>query len=283
MKQACRKARQQMLRFLLLTAVAFLMIYPLLWLAGSTLRDNPELFASAGILPLHPTLDGWRRAFDAYGGQIGLLRAMCNTYLIALPKVLLTLVSVTMTAYGFARFRFRGRHLLMLMLFSTLFLPQTVLYVPQFMLFHKLGWIDSPAYLPLIVPAACACDTVLIIALMQFFRGIPKSYDEAAALDGCNSFQTLLHVLIQQLRPVLISVGVLQLLWSVNDYMGPLLYVNTPSRYPVSVFVKLSMDADSGFAWNRVLAVCLTAMLPQIIVYFAAQRYFIPEPAGIKG
>lgn len=282
MKQARRKACQRMLRFLLLTAGAFLMIYPLLWLAGATLRDNQELFTSAGILPLHPTPEGWRRAFDAYGGQISLLRAMRNTYLIALPKVLLTLVSVTLTAYGFARFRFRGRRLLLMLLFSTVFLPQTVLYVPQFMLFHKLGWIDSPVWLPLIVPAACACDTVLVIALIQFFRSIPKTYDEAAALDGCNSMQTLLHVLIPQLRPMLISVGVLQLLWSVNDYMGPLLYVNTPPRFPVSVFVKLSMDADSGFAWNRVLAVCLTAMLPQILVYFLAQKYFIPEPGGLR-
>jgi oligogalacturonide transport system permease protein len=75
---------------------------------------------------------------------------------------------------------------------------------------------------------------------------------------------------------------VLQLIWAVNDYMGPLLYVRTPSRYPLSVFVKLSMDADSGFAWNRVLAVCCIAMLPQIIVYFTAQRFMTPETGGLK-
>ena len=278
-----RKRCGAVLRFLVLTAGALLMLYPLLWMLGATFRDNKELFSSGGILPKNPTLAGWRRAFTVYGGEIGLLGAMRNTYLIAVPKVLLTLLSVTLTAYGFARFRFRGRRLLTMLLFSTVFLPQTVLYVPQFLLFHKLGWIDSPAYLPLIVPAACAGDTVLVIALIQFLRGIPKTYDEAAALDGCNSLQTLRYVLVPLLRPVLISVGVLQLLWTVNDYMGPLLYVRTPSRYPVSVFVKLSMDADSGFAWNRVLAVCLTAMLPQILVYFAAQRYFIPEPSGLKG
>ena len=282
MKRLSRRTVKRMLRLLLLTAGAFLMLYPLLWLVCATFRGNQELFSSGGILPQKPTLDGWRRAFTVYGGEIGLTGAMRNTYLIALPKVLLTLISVTLTAYGFARFRFRGRRLLTALLFSTVFLPQTVLYVPQFMLFHRLGWINSPAYLPLIVPAACAGDTVLVIALMQFFRSIPKTYDEAAALDGCNSFQTLRYVLVPQLRPVLISVGVLQLLWTVNDYMGPLLYVRTPSRYPVSVFVKLSMDADSGFAWNRVLAVCLTAMLPQILVYFAAQRYFIPETAAVK-
>ena len=282
MKHLRRNFRQRIIRFLLLIAGAAVMVYPLLWLLGATFRENAELFADAGILPVHPTLDGWRRAFDAYGGQISLLRAMRSTYLIALPKVLLTLISVTLTAYGFARFRFRGRRLLAAVLFSTVFLPQTVLYVPQFMLFNRLGWIDSGLYLPLIVPAAFAGDSVLVIMLIQFFRGIPKIYDEAAKLDGCSTFQTLWYILIPLLRPVLISIGVLQLLWTVNDYMGPLLYVKTPARYPVSVFVKLSMDADSGFAWNRVLAVCVAAMLPQIILFFAAQRFSAPETGGVK-
>ena len=268
--------------YLLLIPGAAVMVSPLLWLVGATFRPNAELFSSAGILPLEPVTEGWAGAFAAYGGQIDLLRALLNTYQFVIPKVLLTLISVTLTAYGFSRFEFKGKRMLTAFLFATLFLPQTVLYVPQFVLFNRLGWVDSPQYLPLIVPAALAGDTVLVVMLMQFIRGIPKSYDEAAALDGCNSLQTLWYVLVPMLRPVLVSVGVLQLLWSVNDYMGPLLYVKTPPRYPVSVYVKLSMDADSGFAWNRVLAVCCIAMLPQIILYFAAQRFTTPEAGGLK-
>lgn len=281
-RKPSRMFRVKMIRSILLILGAVVMLYPLLWLLGATFRENTELFASAGILPQHPTLNGWRDAFAAYGGQISLLKAMRNTYLIALPKVILTLCSVTLTAYGFARFDFAGKRLLIFLLFATLFLPQTVLYVPQFVLFSRLGWVDSSAYLPLIVPAALACDTVLIVMLIQFFRGIPRTYDEAAKLDGCSSLQTLIYILAPLLRPVLISVGVLQLLWSVNDYMGPLLYVKSPARYPLSVYVKLSMDADSGFAWNRVLAVCCIAMLPQIVLYFFAQRFTTPEAGGIK-
>ncbi len=277
-----RVSKSAILRYFLLTAGALVMIYPLLWLLGATFRSNQELFSTAGILPRHPVLEGWRKALTSYGGQIGLLKAMRNTYLIAIPKVILTLISVTLTAYGFARFSFKGRRLLTGLLFATLFLPQTVLYVPQFVLFNRLGWIDSPHYLPLIVPAALAGDTVLVVMLIQFFRGIPRTYDEAARLDGCSSLQTLFYILVPLLRPVLISVGVLQLLWTVNDYMGPLLYVKTPARYPLSVYIKLSMDADTGFAWNRVLAVCCIAMLPQILVYFFAQRYMTPEAGGLK-
>ena len=277
-----RVSKSAILRYFLLTAGALVMIYPLLWLLGATFRSNQELFSTAGILPRHPVLEGWRKALTSYGGQIGLLKAMRNTYLIAIPKVLLTLLSVTLTAYGFARFSFKGKRLLTGLLFATLFLPKTVLYVPQFVLFNRLGWIDSPHFLPLIVPAALAGDTVLVVMLIQFFRGIPRTYDEAARLDGCSSLQTLFYILVPLLRPVLISVGVLQLLWTVNDYMGPLLYVKTPARYPLSVYIKLSMDADSGFAWNRVLAVCCIAMLPQILVYFFAQRFMTPEAGGLK-
>ncbi len=270
-----KSARSAIIRYLILTLGALVMVYPLLWLLGATFRSNQELFSTA-------VLDGWKQALTSYGGQIGLLRAMRNTYLIAIPKTILTLLSVTLTAYGFARFSFTGKKLLTALLFATLFLPKTVLYVPQFVLFNKLGWIDSANYLPLIVPAALAGDTVLVVMLIQFFRSIPRTYDEAAKLDGCNSMQTLCYILVPLLRPVLISVGVLQLLWTVNDYMGPLLYVKTPARYPLSVYIKLSMDVDSGFAWNRVLAVCCIAMLPQILVYFFAQRFMTPEAGGIK-
>lgn len=276
-----RKYRYALLRYLLLISGAFVMIYPLLFLVSATFRSNSEIFSTVGLLPAAPTLDGWRNAFADYGGQINLLRAMGNTYAYALPKVLLTLISTTLTAYGFARFQFAGKRLLQILLYCTLFLPQTVLYVPQFVLFERLGWVDSPLYLPLVVPAALAGETALVVMMIQFFRSIPKAYDEAARLDGCHSLQVLWYVLLPMLKPALMTCGVLQLLWSVNDYMGPLLYVKTPSRYPISVFVKLSMDADSGFAWNRVMAVCCVAMLPQIIVFFIVQhRNDMPISAG---
>ncbi len=267
------RTRNVLLRYILLTAAAAIMLYPLLWMVSASFQSNSDIFSSSGIIPHTVTTEGWMQAFASYGGQIDLLRALCNTYLIAVPKVILTLFSITLTAYGFARFRFAGKRLLTGLLYATLFLPQTVLYVPQFLIFDKLHLIDSPYYLPLILPAALGGETVLIVMLIQFFRSIPRNLDEAAALDGCNTFQTLVYILIPQLKPVLFFCGILQLLWTMNDYKGPLLYVKTPSRYPVSVFVKLSMDADCGFAWNRVLAVCCIAMLPQILIYYMREAY----------
>ncbi len=272
-------------KYFVLIAVGLIMIYPLLWMVGATFKPNEEIFTSIGLIPRNPTLEGYKSAFNNYGGDIDLFRAMINTYLIVLPKVLFTLISATLTAYGFSRFDFRGKTVLFAVLMSTLFLPQVVLNVPQFVLFNNIGWINSPLYLPLIVPTMFAIDTYFVFMLVQFMRGIPKELDEAAKVDGCNIMQILWKIITPMLKPALVSVALFQFMWSSNDFMGPLLYVTTPSRFPATLFVKLSMDADKGFDWNRVLAISLISILPSIIVFFAAQKQFVDgiSAGGVKG
>lgn len=273
------------LRYVLLSAVGIVMIYPLLWMVGSTFKNNNEIFSGIHILPRAPTLDGYINAVKSYGGDINLWKAMRNTYLIVLPRVLFTLLSSTLTAYGFARFRFKGSKFLFAVLMSTLFLPQVVLNVPQFLMYTRLGWVDSPVYLPLVLPALFASETYFVFLLIQFLRSIPRELDEAATIDGCNSFQTLTKIIVPMLSPALISVALFQFMWSSNDFMGPLLYVNTPSRYPATIYVKLSMDADTGFEWNRVLAVSLISIIPSLAVFFLAQRRFVEgiSAGSLKG
>ena len=273
------------LRYVLLTAVGIIMIYPLLWMVGSTFKSNNEIFSGIHIIPRAPTLDGYINAVKSYGGDINLWKAMRNTYTIVLPRVLFTLLSSTLTAYGFARFQFRSNKFLFAVLMSTLFLPQVVLNVPQFLMYTRLGWVDSPVYLPLILPALFASETYFVFLLIQFLRSIPRELDEAATIDGCNSFQTLTKIIVPMLSPALISVALFQFMWSSNDFMGPLLYVNTPARYPATIYVKLSMDADTGFAWNRVLAVSLISIIPSLAVFFLAQRRFVEgiSAGSLKG
>lgn len=273
------------LRYVLLTAVGIVMIYPLLWMVGSTFKSNNEIFSGIHIIPRAPTLDGYVNAVKSYGGDINLWKAMRNTYTIVLPRVLFTLLSSTLTAYGFARFQFKSNRFLFAVLMSTLFLPQVVLNVPQFLMYTRLGWVDSPVYLPLILPALFASETYFVFLLIQFLRSIPRELDEAATIDGCNSFQTLTKIIVPMLSPALISVALFQFMWSSNDFMGPLLYVNTPARYPATIYVKLSMDADTGFAWNRVLAVSLISIIPSLAVFFLAQRRFVEgiSAGSLKG
>ena len=168
---------------------------------------------------------------------------------------------------------------------AMLFLPQVVLNVPQYLLFNKFGWVNSPWYLALIVPTLFATESYFIFMLVQFMRNIPREMDEAAQIDGCNSFQTLTRVIAPMLSPAMVSCALFQFMWSCNDFMGPLLYVKTPAKYPAALFVKLSMDADNGFNWNRVLAVSLISIIPQLIVFFLAQNQFVEgiSAGSVKG
>lgn len=262
------------LLYFILTVAGLVMIYPLIWMFSATFKTNSEIFGSISLFTKYPVTDGYQNLFSNYGGNINILGAMRNTLLIIVPKIFFTLVSGVMTAYGFSRFNFRGKKILFAFLIFTLFIPDSVMMIPQFIMFNRFGWIDSPVYTALIVPSLFAFEGYFIFMLVQFMKGIPNELDETAKIDGCESWQILFHVICPLLRPALASCAVFQFIWTSNDYMGPLLYVNTPSRYPLSVFVKLSMDADSGFQWNKVLAVSLVSVIPSLIVFFLSQKVF---------
>ncbi len=282
---SAKRRVSNMLRYAVLIAVGVVMVYPLLWMIGATFKDNVEIFSGIGLIPERPTLEGYRNAMKSYGGDINIWKSMLNTYSYVIPKVIFTLISATLTAYGFGRFQFKGKNFLFAVLMSTLFLPQVVLNVPQFVMFSKLNWVDSRLYLPLIVPTLFATDTYFVFMLIQFMRNIPKELEEAAQIDGCNAVQRLVYVVVPMLMPALVSCALFQFMWSSNDFMGPLLYVKTPANYPAAIFVKLSMDADTGFSWNRVLATSLISIVPSLAVFFMAQDQFVEgiSAGGVKG
>ena len=273
-------------QYFVLILVGVIMIYPLVWMVGATFKSNAEIFAGIGFLTANPTLQGYIDAVTQnYGGDISIWRAFINTYSFVIPKVIFTVISSVIAAYGFSRFKFKGRDMLFGIMISTLFLPQVVLNVPQYLMYNSFGWINSPFYLPLWVPTLFATETYFVYQLVQFMRSIPHDLDEAAAIDGCSSFQTLYKVIVPMLGPALVSCALFQFMWSCNDFMGPLLYVSTPGKYPMSLFVKLSMDGDTGFAWNKILALSLISILPQLIVFFCAQDQFVEgiSAGAVKG
>lgn len=280
-----RKILNTTFRYLILIAVGFIMIYPMIWMLGASFKSsNNEIFSSMGFIPKNPTLDGYKKGWQST--EYTFITYMLNTFKIVIPKVIGTVISATITAYGFARFQFKGKNMLYALLLSTLFLPQVVLNIPQYLLFRDMGWL-TPAlsYMPLIVPAFFATDTYFVFMLVQFLRGIPYELEEAAKIDGCNSFQTLLFVITPVLKPSIVSAALFQFMWSSNDFMGPLIYVKTVSKYTASLGLRLSMDADAGFEWNKVLAMSIVTIIPSLIVFFAAQKQFVDgvTAGSVKG
>lgn len=271
------------LRYTVLILVGFVMVYPLLWMVGATFKSNAEIFSSIGLFTAHPSLEGYKAAMQNYGGTINVWKAMFNTFSYVIPKVVFTMISATVTAYGFGRFEFKGRGFLFAVMMATLFLPQVVLNAPQYIMFNKWGWTNS--YLPLVIPSLFAADTYFVFMLIQFLRGVPKELEEAAKIDGCNAIKTLWYVIVPMLKPSLVSCALFQFMWTSNDFMGPLIYVSDMEKYTNSIYLRMSMDGDVGFQWNRILAMSLISIIPSLIVFFCAQDSFIDGIAagGVKG
>jgi oligogalacturonide transport system permease protein len=194
-----------------------------------------------------------------------------------------TAISCTLVAYGFARFEFRFKKLLFGSVIAILLLPNVVTRIPQYLLFRDLGWLDS--YLPLWVPSALAGDAFFVFMLVQFLRAIPRDMEEAARVDGANSLQTLIFIVVPMLAPALISVCLFQFMWTMNDFLGPLIYISSVDKYPVSLALKLSIDTTESFEWNRILAMSVLTILPALVVFFLAQKHFIEgiSAGGVKG
>lgn len=273
-------------QYFVLILVGVIMIYPLVWMVGATFKSNAEIFAGIGFLTANPTLQGYIDAVTQnYGGDISIWRAFINTYSFVIPKVIFTVISSVIAAYGFSRFKFKGRDMLFGIMISTLFLPQVVLNVPQYLMYNSFGWINSPFYLPCGCPPCLRRRPTSSTSWSSLCAASPHDLDEAAAIDGCGPVKILYKIIAPMLSPSLVACGLFQFMWSCNDYMGPLLYVQTPSKYPMSIFVKLSMDADSGFNWNRILALSLISIIPQLVVFFCAQDAFIDgiSAGAVKG
>lgn len=269
-------------RYAVLTLVGLIMIYPLVWLIGASFKTNSEIFANPGFWPDNPTADGYIRGWQT-STPYSFGTFFLNTLWIVLPKIIGTAISCTAVAYGFARFDFPFKKLLFATLIATLLLPNVVTRIPQYLLFRDLGWLDT--YLPLWVPSAFAGDAFFVFMLVQFLRAIPRDMEEAARVDGANTWQVLVFIVIPLLMPALISVCLFQFMWTMNDFLGPLIYISSVDKFPVSLALKLSIDTTEAFEWNRVLAMSVLTLLPALTVFFLAQKYFIDgiSAGGIKG
>jgi multiple sugar transport system permease protein len=213
----------------------------------------------------------WHNYADVWN-QINYPRLLFNTIAIAIIGTIGTVVSCTLVAYGFARFRFPGRNLLFIFVIATIFLPSTVVIIPEFFVFSKIGWVGT--WLPLLVPAFFA-NAYDVFLLRQYFLTIPREMDEAAAIDGAGPFRTLISVLIPQAWPVVIAVSVFHLVYSWNDFFAPLIYLSTNPDL-ITLPVGLASFSGARIAVNPGLiqAGTLMTMVIPIVIFLVFQRFF---------
>lgn len=263
------------LRYAVLLFVGFILIYPLLFMITGTMKTNQEIFTSFSLLPQDP-VDSIGNVFkEAWntGTQYTMGTYFMNSFFFTFSVMIGTVLSAVPTAYAVSRFNFKGKKLVQMIIIITLIIPASLFTIPLFIFWSNLGFTDS--YLPLIIPSFFATNSFFIFMLMQFFRTIPRSLDEAAVVDGCNSFTILTKILVPILKPSIVTILLLTFVWTMADFQGPLIYISSASKFPVTLALKLLIDGDALIPYNIVFAMSLLTILPSIVVFFFAQNAFI--------
>lgn len=258
--------------YLIVTLAAVIVGYPLLWLFFAAFKENSEIFTSIRLLPEDFTVEGFLNGWKSTAA-VPFSTFLINSCKMVIPTVLLTVGSACLVAYGFARFEFKGKKLLFTAMLSTMMLPNTVIMIPRYILFNEFGWLNS--YLPFYVMAALAANPFFTYLLLQFFRGIPKDLDEAAYIDGAGRWKILTKVILPLAKAPIVSAALFQTVWTWNDFFNPLLYIDRVKSYPVSLGLRLAIDADSVVNWNSIIAMSCVSLLPVIILFVCMQKYFV--------
>ncbi len=253
----------------LLIVVAVAMLLPFVWLVSSSLKTQANVFQYPPQWVPNPAQ--FQNYVDALTYKpFGVY--LKNTLIIATLNVIAVVFTSSLCAYGFARIRFRGRDFWFGIVIATILLPSVVLLVPQFIIFTHLGWVDT--FLPLVVPLFFGGGAFNIFLLRQFFRTIPEELADAARIDGCSEFGIYWRIMLPLSRPALITVGILTFLNSWNDLLNPIIYLRTPDNFTLAIGLALFRSVLNT-RWELLMAASTATILPVILLFFFAQRYFI--------
>ncbi|MCZ7543161.1 MAG: carbohydrate ABC transporter permease [Anaerolineae bacterium] len=269
----------RLLTIALLVIIAVIMLLPFTWLVSSSLKLQHQVFQyPPKWIPDPIRFENYVEALTYKPFHIYLK----NTMVIIILNEIAVLWSASFCAYGFARMRFPGRDFWFAIVIGTMMMPYVVLVVPTFVIFSRLGWIDT--FLPLTVPQFFGGGAFNIFLLRQFFRTIPEELSDAARIDGATEFGIYWRIMLPLAKPALITVAIFTFLNTWNDFFGPLIYLNSPENFTVAVGLA-SFRGVLNTRWELQMAASTATILPVVILFFVAQRYFIKGivMTGLKG
>ena len=279
-RRPTRRVLHALLVYGLVLPGAVLFTIPLLWMLSTALKEPKQIF----IFPPQwiPNPAKWENFWIGWNDFLPFNRFLLNSLIITSNNIVGNLVSCCLAAFAFARLRARGKNFFFILVLGTMLLPTEVTIIPQYVLFSKLGWTNT--WLPLMVPAWFGW-AFFIFLLRQFFMGIPRELDEAARLDGANSWRILWNVVIPLSKPVLATVVIFGFIGNWNNFLQPLIYIRSTDMQVLAVGLNMFRGAFGNTNYNYMMAVALLVLLPVLIVFFFGQRLFVRGIAltGIKG
>ena len=278
--RAVSRGISRALLYFVLVLGAIIFAYPFIWMLATSLKSPTHVYQNP--VNLVPSPIDWGDYPQALS-RFPFLQGLRNTLIITAGVMIGTLISVTLAAYAFARIRFPMRQPLFYVCLGVMMIPYQVILLPQYILFRELGWLNT--FLPLIVPsffAAGASGAFFIFMLRQFFLSIPAELDEAAMLDGCGRLRVLWHILLPEIKPALIVVGIFTFLGQWNDFFGPLIYLTKTQLYTLAldfeVWSQTQQSAGAGYKpppFDRVMVIAAIITIVPVLIFAFMQRYFI--------
>ncbi|GIG21427.1 sugar ABC transporter permease [Cellulomonas chitinilytica] len=272
--------RRAAVKHLGLVVLGVVMLYPLIWLLMSSLKPTELIFRDVSLIPSEIDLGNYTAGWTAL--QYPFSRYLLNSAVIVLGSLVGNLVSCSMAAYAFARLEFRGRQLWFAIMLMSIMLPIHVIIVPQYVLFSRLGWVNT--FLPLIVPKLLATDAFFIFLMVQFFRGIPRELDEAARLDGCGHGRIYLRIMLPLSLPALATTAIFTFIWTWNDFFSQLIFLTRPDMYTAPVALRTFLDSTGQSSWGPMFAMSIVSLVPVFLAFLLGQKYLVKGIAttGIK-
>lgn len=267
----------------LMFIISVIMIYPLLWLLGASFKSNSEIFASVWFIPDSINFDIWKSAWKTVTPYT-MGHYFINTFSIIIPKTVFAVISSVVVAYGFSRFDFPLKRLFSALLVISMLMPAIVKIMPMFLFWRKIGILDT--YIPLILPSIFVEEGMFVFILIRFFDTIPREFDEAARIDGCGTMRTLFLILVPCIKPAVTSIAVFTFLWTMNDFLNPLIIIQSVEKYPLSLALRLSVDSTGqSYEQCKMIAVSVIGLIPSIAVFALVQKKFVSgiTAGGLSG
>lgn len=270
----------RIITYIILIFAAVICLFPFLWMVSTSFKETSEIYKMPpDLIPTSPTvqnyIEGWK------GADFGLF--FKNSLFITIIATVGTVLSSAFVAYGFARFKARFSGLLFTILLATMMLPTQVTLIPQYLMFNKLGMVNT--YFPLLIPSWLGGGAFNIFLFIQFFRTLPKELDEAAKIDGANSFQIFTKIMLPAVKPVMLAVLVMSLVYNWNDFFSPLIYLNDNKKFTIAIGLQFFKGSQGNVQIGQMMAMSLVALLPVLIIFAICQKYFIQgiKMSGLKG
>ena len=271
---------KRVIAFVMLVIGACTMVLPFLWMLSTSLKDANLVYA---IPPQWiPDPVDWENYRDIWSAA-NLLSGIKNSLIVTVLVLLFSTLSSSMAAFAFAKLKFPAKRLIFLMLLSTMMVPAAVLFVPQYIVYTKLHWIDT--LLPLIIPASL-CNISNTFFLRQFMTGLPSAYLDAAKIDGCSYFGAYWCIFLPLCKPAIITNAIMLFMATWNDYMNPMIFIHSDKRQTIQVAIAMmSSHYEQQTDIPLVMAASLIALLPVLILFITCQKYFVDSVAitGVKG